>query len=243
MEPYGLVLSDELQKVYLDFKEKRDFDQVIVQQLFHYYKGSFLTNTAQMKRIGREMSPSMEQQLRSAGFTTQSLEELAGRTIYKIILSTDINRFPYVNIHGDPIENNLTGSFMRGVRREKAIEHIQALCKKATRICIYDRYITKGGRVRSNQENLNNIAALWPNKSLCIVYQDGHFNDSDVNFLKGKCVKWTFEKRVDIPDHHDRYLIIDDKIEIILTSGFSSLSDITKEFTYIVRPVNKNRFE
>lgn len=243
MKPYGLVLSDELQEVYLDFKEKRDFDQVIVRQLLHYYKGSFLTNTAQMTRLGRKMSPSMEQQLRSAGFTTQTLDELAGKTVYKIILSTGNNTFPYVNIYGDTIENNLTGCFMRGVRRDKAIAHIQALCKKATRICIYDKYITKEGSERRNQENLNSVAALWPNKSLCIVYQDGHLKDSDVNFLKGKCVKWTFEKRFDIPEHHDRYLIIDDKIEIILTSGFSSLSDIDKEFTYIVRPVNKNRFE
>jgi hypothetical protein len=47
-------------------KKKRDFDQVIVRQLLHYYKGSFLTNTAQMTRLGRKMSPSMEQQLRSA---------------------------------------------------------------------------------------------------------------------------------------------------------------------------------
>ena len=90
---------------------------------------------------------------------------------------------------------------------------------------------------------MNSVAALCPNKSLCIVYQDGHLKDSDVNFLKGKCVKWTFEKRVDIPDHHDRYLIIDDKIEVILTSGFSSLSNDQIDFTYIVRPVNKNRFE
>lgn len=141
MKPYGLVLSDELQKVYLDFKENRDFDQDIVRELLHYFKGSFLTNTNQMKRIGKAMSPSMEQQLRSSGFTTQSLEELAGRTIYKIILSTNNNRFPYVNIHGDPIENNLTGSFVRKDRREKAIAHIQALCKKATKICIYDKYI------------------------------------------------------------------------------------------------------
>ena len=107
MKPYGLVLSDELQEVYLDFKEKRDFDQVIVRQLLHYYKGSFLTNTAQMTRLGREMSPSMEQQLRSAGFTTQTLDELTGKTVYKIILSTGNNMFPYVNIHdGVTIENN-----------------------------------------------------------------------------------------------------------------------------------------
>lgn len=66
MVPYGLVLSDELQEVYLDFKEKKDFDQDIVQRLFQYFKGLFITNTAQMKRIGRELTPEVEQQLRGA---------------------------------------------------------------------------------------------------------------------------------------------------------------------------------
>lgn len=34
---------------------------------------------------------------------------------------------------------------------------------------------------------------------------------------------------------HDRYLIIDNKIEIILTSGIDNLIDDSKDFTYIVR--------
>ena len=33
---------------------------------------------------------------------------------------------------------------------------------------------------------------------------------------------------------HDRYLIIDNKIEIILTSGIDNLIDDSKDFTYIV---------
>ncbi|NLJ00544.1 MAG: hypothetical protein GX371_05260, partial [Bacteroidales bacterium] len=117
MASYGLVLSDELQEVYLDFKEKNNFDQDIVQRLFQYFKGLFITNTAQMKRIGREMTPAIEQQLRGAGYTSQSLEDLAKKTVYKIILTTDKSTFPHVNIHGDTIENNLSGCFMRGDRR------------------------------------------------------------------------------------------------------------------------------
>lgn len=243
MGSYGLVLSDELQEVYLDFKEGKQFDREIILRLLHYFKGSFITNTAQMKRINRELSPSVQQQLRGAGYTTQTLDDLAKKTVYRIILSTDKNIFPYVNIHADVIENNLTGCFMRGVRRDKAIAHIQALCDKAKRICIYDRYIVRRAVERGNQDNLNSIAALFPKKKLCIIYQEGHLEQVDVNTLNGKCCDWTFEKRTDIPDHHDRYLIIDDKIEIILTSGFSSLSEITKDFTYIVRPVKQNRFE
>lgn len=35
---------------------------------------------------------------------------------------------------------------------------------------------------------------------------------------------------------------IDDKLEIILTSGFDYLVKTEKEFTYIVRPVSTQRF-
>lgn len=242
-QSFAMVLSDELQKVYLDFKEKHDFDQDIVTKLFKYFKGPFATNTAQLSRIDKKPSPAIEQQLRASGFTTQPLEELAaGKTIYKIILSKDKNTFPYVNINGDQIENNLSGCFFRGKTREKAIQHIKTLCRKAEDICLYDKYITRRGSERDNQELLRLIGSLFPGKKMNIVYQNGHLEDTDVNFLNTICSKWTFEKKMNIPDHHDRYLIIDNKMEIILTGGFSTLMDTTKEFTYIVRPVDDNRF-
>lgn len=45
-----------------------------------------------------------------------------------------------------------------------------------------------------------------------------------------------------LPEYHDRYLVLDDKLEIILTSGFDYLVKTEKEFTYIVRPVSTQRF-
>lgn len=212
-QSFAMVLSDDLQKVYLDFKEKHDFDQDIVTKLFKYFKGPFATNTAQLSRINKKPSPAIEQQLRASGFTTQSLEELAaGKTLYKIILSKDKSTFPYVNINGDQIENNLSGCFFRGKTREKAIHHIKTLCRKAEDVCLYDKYIIGRGNERDNQALLRIIASLLP------------------------------EKKLNVPDHYDCYLIIDNKMEIILTGGFSTLIDTTKEFTYIVRPVDKNRF-
>jgi len=240
---FGLVLSDELQKAYLDFKHNCDFNRDVVTKLLNYYKGPFVTNISQLRRLNAEISPSLDQQLRSAGHTTQSLEELAAaKTSYKLILSQDQNIFPFVNINGDAIENNLTGSFYRGQTRVKAISHIKQLCSKADEICLYDKYIASSGSSQTNQQVLNFLASLLPHKKLKIVYQDGHLLDSDVRFLQAICDKWEFEKRTHIPDHHDRYLIIDNKIEIILTSGFSSLINNTKDITYIVRVVESNRF-
>lgn len=35
--------------------------------------------------------------------------------------------------------------------------------------------------------------------------------------------------------NHDRYIIIDDKLEIILSSGVDYLFDTGKDFTYVIR--------
>ena len=36
---------------------------------------------------------------------------------------------------------------------------------------------------------------------------------------------------------HDRYIMIDNNIEIILTSGIDYLFDTSKDFTYIIREI------
>ena len=48
--------------------------------------------------------------------------------------------------------------------------------------------------------------------------------------------------RNNFPENHDRYLIIDDKVEIILTSGFYYLNELNKEISYIVRLIDSHRF-
>ncbi len=243
-QSFSLALDDDLQKAYLDFKERRDFNQDVIIKLLKYYKGPFATNTAQYKRIGREPSNEINQQLRGGGYTNQTLEELASAmTKYKLILSLDKNTFPYVNINGDNIENNLSGCFYRGESRDKAIQHIKALCKGAEEIYIYDKYLVTTGKQSTNNRELDLIASLLPKKKMKLLYQEGHLLDTDVNYLKTVFSTWNFQEKNNIPEHHDRYLIIDNKMEVILTSGFYYLENITKEFTYIVRPIEKNRFE
>jgi hypothetical protein len=78
-------------------------------------------------------------------------------------------------------------------------------------------------------------------KKLTIIYDSNHINAKDVEALQTYCSDWILRKEI-LNSHHDRYLILDDKMEIILTSGFSYLSTVDKEFTYIVRPVSQKRF-
>ena len=64
-----------------------------------------------------------------------------------------------------------------------------------------------------------------------------NLSETRIKLLKNICKDWIIkeDKRNTYKNYHDRYLLIDDKIEIILTSGFDYLFDENKEFTYIVR--------
>lgn len=232
MGNYSFVLSDELQKEYCKFKEGEICDRFLIENLLHYYKPSILTNTSQLKRIGKSISPQLETSLRKSGFTTQPLEDLAQSTIYKIILCTDKDYYPYVNINGDKIENNLTACFFKRESRLKAINHMTALCRKAKTISIYDKYSFQ------DNENIELLKTILPLKDLTIIYDSQYMN---IKRLQEYCEKWTFADRT-FPEYHDRYLVVDDKLEIILTSGFDYLVKTEKEFTYIVRPLSRQRF-
>ena len=54
MGNYSFVLSDELQKEYCNFKEGQGCDRNLIENLLHYYKPSILTNTSQLRRIGKK---------------------------------------------------------------------------------------------------------------------------------------------------------------------------------------------
>ena len=235
MAVYSLVLSDNLQEELHKFRNNEDFDQLTIQRLLQYYKAPVLTNTNQLTRIGRNTNRNLEITLRKSGYTTQPLDDLANKTLYKVILCTDKSTYPYVNINQDKIENNLSGCFFKGEDRQKAILHIRALCHDAESICIYDKHFSK------SDGNVDILKGLLPTRKLTLIYDPNHINNEDSAKLKSHCPMWDLEKKI-LPGLHDRYLVIDEKIEIILTSGFSYLGSLEKEMTYIVRAVSQNRF-
>jgi len=59
--------------------------------------------------------------------------------------------------------------------------------------------------------------------------------------LKKICEDWNIKENLDgeinnsYNELHDRYIIVDRKIQIILTSGIDYLIDTSKDFTYIIR--------
>lgn len=233
---YSLVLSDELLSEYYKFTSNSNFDRNLIEKLFNYYKPTYITNKAQLERINHTSDKNLVSSLIKSGLKNQTLEELASKTKYKIILSTDRNDYPYVNINDDNIEKNFTGTFLRNESRDKAIKHIKALCKEAEKfIIVYDKYFNE------KDDNADTLINLLPKHKLEIIYQLNTFSQEQKDKLQKACPTWTLRDE-NFQDCHDRYLIIDNKVEIILTSGFWYLNNLSKEITYIVRLIKNSRF-
>ena len=234
----NLVLSDNLLKEWIKYKRGEDFSQNAINKILHYSGGNIQVNTSQYQRIGIEISRELNQKLRSAGYTTQTLEDLAGKTVYRIILDSERTDFPYVCIKDDNINPMLGGCFFRNCSREKALSHLRELCRNASEIILYDKYLGHTDNWRSNRDL---ILSLLPDKKLTIHYRRDHLSDDLVEELKTVRARWSFEA-VELPTHHDRYLIVDGDMEIILTSGFYHLRSTAKELTYMLRLCEKSRF-
>lgn len=99
---------------------------------------------------------------------------------------------------------------------------------------LYDRYF-------SNEiGNVDLLEKILPKKKLEIIYNT--ISDNDINILKQRCDQWKFTKNPLMKNRHDRYLIVDEKLEIILSSGFDHLNETSSDFTYVIRPIQKPRF-
>jgi len=232
MNDYSLVLSDDLLQLFLNFKQGKLDDPKLVEKFLSYYHGPYLTCVNQLKRIGIE-DTALFQPLANSGYITQSLEELAEKTCYKLILNTDKYDYPYVNINNDKVEKNFTLTFKIGEDRDKAIQLITALCSDAKFILIFDFYFC-------NQ--WNNTKRLFqqviPQKNITLLH-DGHLTKK-TSEIKKINTSWTIkhDTRKTFRNAHDRYLLIDNKIEIILSSGFDNLFSTDKDLTCVIRYKN-----
>lgn len=237
-EKMNLVLSDDLLKEWLKYKQGQDFDPFTINRILHYSGGKIQTNTSQYIRIGVALPRTLDQTLRSSGYTTQSLVDLAGKTVYGIILDSERTDFPYVCITNDNINPMLGGCFFRDTPRDKAIQHLRELCKNASGITLYDQYLGKGDSWTFNKPIL---LSVLPDRELTIRYHPDHLLPDRIDELRAVRGRWAFEA-VNLPTHHDRYLIVDGNVEVILTSGFYHLRSTAKELTYVLRPCSASRF-
>lgn len=237
----GVVLSDALYAEYYKFTSGGDYSKDIINKIMAFRFDGFVTNVRQCKAAGNPISAAYETALRSCGMDNQSCVELSRNfTVYKIVLTNDPAKkgFPYVNIDSqdEKISLTLSGSFKISEKRTKAVEHISALCMGAKKLFMYDAHLNasdKGyfGRVAADLNKI--IPTTKVEVKYCVMDQ------KIIKYLREESACRTFV-HTPIPVHHDRYIIVDDRLEIIISSGFDHLTlDNRRELTYIVRNIKK----
>jgi hypothetical protein len=234
-------MEDDLLLNYFQFKNNINENPKLTQKLFTYYK-PFLTNISQLERIEKKSQlnkiefgdDALKEQLLGGGYINQTIEELAKDTSLKIILSNLKDTYPYVNINNDKIEVNYTGTFKKNEPRTKCIAHLKELCINAKNILICDNYLGKKISL------LERVLDLFPNNiSINYEFKNCPLGPKIVLKLMAKksLTEMTANQDTKYKNLHDRYLLIDSKIEVILTSGFDYLFNDNKELTYIVRQI------
>lgn len=236
---FSLAIDDILAEELCKFRVNQQCDIDMVERTLHYYKGypiftkGYFDKYYTDKNIQRNLAQS------NSSINWDSIETISKGTIYKVILSSQKNvNFPYISIYDDKIENNFTATFMKD-DRQKAKEHLKALLENAKCIFVYDVNLFKNNVWKSF---IDFAQQCFPNKQLNIFYPQSIVAGQNIQSQCSQIVQnnsqWSFSPdrtHQNFTNLHDRYLIIDNKIEIILTSGIDNLIDDSKDFTYIVR--------
>lgn len=230
MTVYYHCLDDELAKLYHDFKRGKEVSAELVESFLRYYLPKHKTNLAQAKRIEITDS-SMLSQLANSSDKNLDLKELSESTLYKYILSANNDSFPYRSIRNKNFTTEVMYSFDKSETREELLKHLKNLFKHAQNIVVSDSYLaTKPREVKLFYTLFGNAPCnLW----LVHDYQSQSYV-SEIKKLKPN-LKVKQDSRSGYTNLHDRYVLIDSKIELIISSGIDYLFDKSKECTVIMR--------
>lgn len=229
---YGMVLDHNLFVEYCKYQRNEAHDRSLINKIMTYYHNGFLTNVGQYAHNGVQIERSLRSSLTRNGLTTQSLEELAVLTTYKIILTDKQTRFPFVNIDERRFTPAITTFYKGDEERAAAADYLKNLCKGAKKsILLYDKFI-------KSADNLADLLRyIIPNKQIQLIVPFNKVDDDCRKAMKVTHDKLSFVDLGAVPQHHDRYLIVDEGIEVVLTSGFEYLQNQRKEISLVIRPV------
>lgn len=230
MTIYYHCLDDELAKLYHNFKRGEEVSSNLVAQFLRYYLPEYKTNLAQAERI-KITDAAILTQLASASDRDLSLEELSETTLYKYILSASNDSYPYRSIENKKFTTEIIYSFNKNQCRGSFIKHLELLFKEAKNIVVSDSYLATKQRETKLFYTLfgDEPCNLW----LVHDYQDQNYV-SEIKKLKPN-LKVKQDSRSGYANLHDRYILIDSKIELIISSGIDYLFDKSKECTVIIR--------
>lgn len=241
---FSIAINDDIAHKLCNFREGKEYDFKEIEAILQYYKPSPIFTYSFLERFyGRDLISSLLSTYAHLDFN--SIEDLSKHTLYKIILTQDNDEFPYVNIKKSKIYPSFCSTFLKNEDRTNAKQHIRSLLKQADTLYIYDRYLNEKNVSR---ELFNFFEECLPKtKAIKVLIHHSCFkefqkaNQEAISKLKQKNSNISFgedNSYQNFEKSHDRYLIIDQKIRIILTSGIEYLMDDTKDFTYIVQEIN-----
>lgn len=241
MAKFYVVLGDDVLKEFLAFKHGKQYKSSLITKLLHLYKPDYLTNKNQLDRIGisdRSIIASMSASNRLFN-NNMSLVDLAKETVYKIILSTENKPFPYVNIHSAILNNFYSITAKPTESRSNITEYLKVLCANAREIKVYDHYFDYSNDSTKNciTKRSVELLTLFPD-SIDIIFEIKHSisqNCKDHIKTTYPRMKVSYLTPMTYDNHHDRYILIDKKIEVIITSGIDYIFNDGKECTIIVR--------
>ncbi len=249
MDKGYIVLEEKLVEAFFDFYEdKKSVDKDLKLKLFRFLKPFNITREQLEKYYSKisKLPDAMKIQAMLNNeywfvakkedfqdfsmenpFSAEIMEKLVEKSCYKILLVQQYNAnstIKEVNI------NELTAQFpyvekiKKSESKKIAQAHLINLMKHAYKIEIIDRYCHK---VLTQIQNLLKQANCLDTCDITIYTE----STGNMSFA-------LIDKKIKIKPYkdklHDRYLIIDDKVEIILSSGFQYLFDDKKELTYII---------
>lgn len=239
---YSLVLEDELLLEYENFKHcKPPTNRRDLELLLAFYKPWHIINKDQISLLEKndlKLDDDEKLSIMESGYGNLSLEDLAKITLYKIILTINsCNGLPYVNINGGKIENNYVATFKTGISRQVAFDHFSLLFKGCKSIFFYDKYL-KLDDLRNfiKQCNADNIKIY--------LTRDRYESFGGTNLGMNINIDQRYSRNYNKSKTHDRYILVEYEaygLEIILTSGIEHLMSDNKDFTYIIRVIEKHK--
>lgn len=229
---YGMVLDHSLFVEYWKFRRGEGYNKPLVDKILTYYHNEFLTNVGQFEHNGIHIDNRLKCDLMKNGWKRQNLSELAALTTYKIILTDGQTNFPYVNINEGRFNPAMTTFYAGDVERQAAMDYLKNLCQSAKKsILLYDGYINVAHGLGAL------LDYILPDSKIQFIFPFNKIDTAHRNALQKTHSKLFFKDIGPVPPHHDRYLIIDDSIEVVLTSGFEYLQNQKKEISLVIRPI------
>ena len=238
-----LVLEDDLLDEIIAYDLQTSCDKVLVSKILKHFKPcltsewqlenlDFLDDEILRKLANTPLINRIEEDL-------NSFDELVKESTLKLMLVTSLDNtksFKQVNILADGLETVFSQTYTKKDKKREDIRlHIKDLLSTKKNIKIKDKYFLK--EWAKNSKVLEEILPHNGNLEIFVDFNQTH--EWQLDLIKKELQTMRELMNIDIKAYqsstlHDRYIIAED-LEIVLSSGFSNLTNYSKDLTYIVR--------